>query len=300
MKAVWSFWTKPYLLGRKAYWASEKHHWLSWVLSLETARQHYPETCLYTDSKGAEILVDRLGLRFSQVSTDLDALADEDPGWWALGKLYTYNLQQEPFVHIDSDVYLWKRLPAHLESADVFTQNPESFPEVGEAWYQPERVDRAFHDTGGRLPEEWQWYRQAHTTQRAECCGILGGQRTDFICHYAEHALRLALDPANGNAWQTLGDKAGQMTLVEQYLLAACVDFHSTNNTSAFNSVQMSYLFDSLSQAYNPESATHAGFTHLIANAKKSQIIATRLEDRVKQDYPENFHRCVQFSGYPG
>ena len=84
------------------------------------------------------------------------------------------------------------------------------------------------------------------------------------------------------------------MTLVEQYLLAACVDFHSTNNTSAFNSVQMSYLFDSLRQAYNPESATRAGFTHLIANAKKNQIIATRLEDRVKQDYPESFQRCIQ------
>jgi transcriptional regulatory protein LevR len=60
----------------------------------------------------------------------------------------------------------------------------------------------------------------------------------------------------------------------------------------------MRYLFDSLSQAYNPESATRAGFTHLIANAKKSQIIATRLEDRVKQDYPESFQRCIQFSRY--
>ena len=28
MKAVWSFWSKPYLSGRKACWASETHHWL--------------------------------------------------------------------------------------------------------------------------------------------------------------------------------------------------------------------------------------------------------------------------------
>ena len=237
-----------------------------------------------------------VALSFSNVSTEINALADYDPGWWALGKLYTDSVQQNPFVHIDSDVYLWKRLPAYLESADVFTQNLESFSEVGDAWYQPARVDRAFQETGGQLPEEWHWYRQIHTNQRGECCGILGGQRTDFIRHYSEQALRLALDTGNGRAWQTLGDKAGQMTLVEQYLLAACVDFHSTNNTSAFNSVQMSYLFDSLRQAYNPESATRAGFTHLIANAKKSQIIATRLEDRVKQDYPEHFQRCIQFS----
>jgi hypothetical protein len=294
MKAVWSFWSKPYVFGYKANWASETHHWLSWVLSLETAGRHYPETCLVTDSNGAEILVDKLGLKFSQVSTELDALSEADPGWWSLGKLYAYNLQQDPFVHIDSDVYLWKRLPAHLESADVFTQNPETFSDVGDAWYQPERVDRAFHGTEGRLPQEWQWYRQVHFAQRGECCGILGGQRTDFIHHYAEQALRFALDPANERAWQSLGDKSYQMTLVEQYLLAACVEFHSTNSDSKFNSVQMRYLFDSLNQAYNPESATRAGFTHLIANAKKNPVIASRLENRVKQDYPENFERCIQ------
>ena len=80
MKAVLSFWTKPHLSGRKANCASNKHHWLSWVLSLETAWRHYPEICLYSDSKGAEILVDRLGLKFSHVSTELDVLVDEDPG----------------------------------------------------------------------------------------------------------------------------------------------------------------------------------------------------------------------------
>jgi hypothetical protein len=296
MKSVWSFWTKPYLSGRKAYWASEKHHGLSWILSLETARRHYPETCLYTDSKGAEILVDQLGLRFSQVSTELDALADEDPEWWALGKLYTYSVQQEPFIHIDSDVYLWKRLPEYIESADVFAQNPEPFPELGDFCYQPERVDQAFQTAGGWLPEEWYWYRQNHGTQRGECCGILGGQRTDFIRHYAKQALRLALDPANERAWQPLGDKAGQMTLVEQYLLAACVEFHRANNISVFNAVQIRYLFESLSQAFCREPATRLGFTHLIANAKKSPIIASRLDERVRQDYPEKYARCVQLS----
>jgi hypothetical protein len=298
MKAVWSFWSKPYISGRKAYWASETHHWLSWVLSLETARQHYPETCLMTDSRGAEILVDRLGLGFTRVSTDLDAIADEDPEWWALGKLYAYSVQQEPFVHVDSDVYLWKRLPAHLEAADVFTQNPEFFSEVGNAWYQPERVDRAFHDQGAVLPEAWQWYRHTSIAERAECCGILGGQHTDFIRHYAKQALRFALEPVNESAWQLLGNKACQMTLVEQYLLTACVEYYNSNPVSAYKRLQMSYLFDSLSQAYDPESATHTGFTHLIANAKKSPIIATRLENRVKQDYPESFRRCINFSIY--
>jgi hypothetical protein len=79
---------------------------------------------LVTDDAGARMLVDGLGLQFTRVSTELNALAKHDPDWWNLGKIHAYHLQMEPFVHIDSDVFLWKRLPPRLEHADVFAQNP--------------------------------------------------------------------------------------------------------------------------------------------------------------------------------
>lgn len=114
LRAIWSFWSKPYWRQRRSGWASELHHWLAWILSVETARQHYPDTWLYTDDAGAEILVGQLGLPFVHVSTALNALASCDPDWWALGKVYTYSLQTAPFVHIDADVFLWKLLPERL------------------------------------------------------------------------------------------------------------------------------------------------------------------------------------------
>jgi hypothetical protein len=40
MKAVWSFWTKPYFVDRCFTWHSEWHHWLAWGLSVYAARQH--------------------------------------------------------------------------------------------------------------------------------------------------------------------------------------------------------------------------------------------------------------------
>src|SRR4051812_37750639 len=105
MKAVWSFWTKPYYAGRRASWYSELHHWLSWGLSVYTSRQHYPETCLVTDDEGARILVDGLQLPFEHVSTALNEMADQNPDWWALGKFEAYRQQQTPFVHLDADVF---------------------------------------------------------------------------------------------------------------------------------------------------------------------------------------------------
>src|SRR5262249_42856235 len=109
-RAVWSYWSKPYEARRHEPWPSERHHLLSWVLSTMTARRHYGETTLCTDDAGARLLVDGIGLEFEHVSTALNALHVSNPDWWALGKLYAYRMQTEPFVHIDSDVFLWRPL----------------------------------------------------------------------------------------------------------------------------------------------------------------------------------------------
>ncbi len=60
LAAVWSFWSPPYLASRQASWAHDWFHWLAWGLSVHTAAQHYPETRLVTDSRGAHVLVDLL------------------------------------------------------------------------------------------------------------------------------------------------------------------------------------------------------------------------------------------------
>ena len=84
MKAVWSFWDKPFQSHHHRVWASERHHLLAWVLSTQTARQHYRTTELHTDDAGARMLVDGIGLEFDRVCVSLNALRAHDPGWWAL------------------------------------------------------------------------------------------------------------------------------------------------------------------------------------------------------------------------
>jgi hypothetical protein len=113
MNAVWSFWSKPFLKSQKSMWCSEKQHLLSWILSVQQARKFFGKTVLFTDDYGAKMLVDGLQLDFDVVSTALNTLNDHDPKWWALGKIYTYGSQNDPFIHIDNDVFLWKRLPVN-------------------------------------------------------------------------------------------------------------------------------------------------------------------------------------------
>ena len=127
MRGVWSFWSRPHFLSSRTAWASEFHHLLSWVLSVDKACEHYSPSALYTDSAGAGLLVDRIGLCFDELHVVFDRLEAYDPGWWAAGKLCAYREQTEPFVHIDNDVFLWKPLPEVVTSAPVFAQNPEPF-----------------------------------------------------------------------------------------------------------------------------------------------------------------------------
>lgn len=295
-RAVWSFWTKPYQAHRKQVWYTDKHHWLAWVLSVETARQHYPETVLVTDDEGAKILVDDIGLEFTSVSTDLNHLKKEDPDWWILGKLWAYRSQTKPFIHIDTDVFLWNPLPANLDSAPVFAQNPEYFifgkHEDTPWWYRPELFDTRIKKTGGWLPPEWDFYF-THQRNLAYCTGILGGNQVDFLNHYGDIALKIATNPDNRAAFALMENKIGDCLLVEQYFLAACLEYHQQSK-SPFTGVEIECLFASPEEAYSSSKAEALGYTHLIGAAKHNRKLAKRLEKRVARDYPRHYERIFR------
>jgi hypothetical protein len=297
MRAVWSFWSKPFKAHYHAVWRSPLDHLLSWVLSVHTARRHYPRTTLLTDDEGARLLADGLRLPFDEVSTGLNALDKHDPGWWALGKLHAYRAQTEPFVHIDNDVFLWQPLPEQITSAPVFAQNPEHF-DCGIV-YRPDLLERALAEGGSVwLPAEWVWYRAGGRRQRGECCGVFGGNRLDFIRHYAGQAIRLVEHPDNRPGWKLI-DTFFQNVLCEQYLLAACVEYYRGRAASPFRGVGIRYLFDSVTEAFDSERAVQLGYTHLLSDAKRNREVVARLGLRVKRDYPDHYERCLSL-GRPG
>lgn len=292
MRAVWSFWTRPFKEYYRQLWISEKHHLLAWVLSVEAARKHYPETALITDDDGAALLVDRIGLNFQRVSTELSALRAEDARWFNLGKLHAYRSQEGPFVHIDSDVFLWKPLPPWAQAAPIFAQNPELFPEDGVTCYRPEMCQTTIQSSGGWLPDEWIWYN-GRGGNEAVNCGVLGGNHTRFIGYYADQAISMMQHLDNQAAWKSLAAGVGDGIMIEQYFLSACIQYHKKRNGSSYSDVALKYLFSTFNKSFEPKRAKALGYTHLINGAKKNADIATRLEERVRRDHPEYYDRCV-------
>ncbi len=283
MRGVWSFWSSPHRAQRNFGWRTELHHRLSWVLSVELARPHFSSTALYTDHLGADLLVNQLGLPFDTVSTSLDSLASADPDWWILGKLQTYAQQTEPFVHIDSDVYLFQPLPSSILAAPVFAQNPEPIVN-GLPWYDIEGAEVAIRSRGDRrIPRAWTWYRTFSRVQQAACCGIVGGNATEFLARYADTALCLLCSPRNRHAFDAWPDKRVLNPLFEQFVLSAC---------AAYERIPIAYLFDSHAHAASG-AAARQGFTHLMAIAKSEEDFTQRLEQRVARDFPAAYERCV-------
>ena len=300
MRAVWSFWTKPYRARHGSPWPSDYPARLAWGLSVELARRYYPDTALVTDDEGAKLLVDQLELPFTRVSLALNEIRDRDPDWWAVGKLYAYRLQTEPFVHIDSDVFLWNRLPVELESAPVFAQSPETFdPDRDEHWYPLRPVERTFAARPSSwLPEAWGWYSARRGPLVAGNCGILGGQRTDVLGAYADLGIRTVEAPENGAAWASWGDKDFCNVLVEQFLLNAVVEHRrATSREPSDRDLRVTYLFPTDHAPYDPRRAEAAGYTHLIGGAKRNPELMADLEARMWADYPELAQRCRAAAG---
>lgn len=295
MNAVWSFWSKPYELHRAQTWLSEKHHLLSWVLSLATAAQHYRHTVLFTDDAGARMLIDGIGLEFDEVNTSLNALNNDDPEWWALGKLHTYREQREAFVHIDSDVYLWRALPPRLEQAPLLAQNPEHFI-AGASYYEPEVFEALLSASKDSwLPREWTWYRASGANQRGENCGIFGGQRVDFIQYSAAQAIELIRHRVNRRIFNELARKDHHTVVVEQYVLAACIEYHRQSCHTDYENIHIEYLFDSMREAFESDKALQFGYTHLIANAKQDWQICGWLDERIRNELPNKYEQCERY-----
>ena len=190
-------------------------------LSLHYALKHYGKVHLYTDDEGAEMLKD---LPFTSVSTELNDLPKVNENW-ALGKIYAYKLladKGEPFLHLDSDVFLFEPLPEQLLASRVFAQNIEGQPDVGINEFY---MLKHFYDIFTYAP-----FKYTEPSFAANM-GIFGGTDTDFIGRYAMTSLSFCLDISKVFIQNALWNRVAKLTnqptdwvkaaIPEQYFLWA-------------------------------------------------------------------------------
>ncbi len=280
MKIIQSFWSQNLdnPLAETYGWLSEAHNWLSWILSANQLAKFY-KVELYTDQKGYEILINQLQLPYHKVHVVLDELNHYHKSLWAMPKIKTYSLQDEPFLHVDGDVFIWKEFSDELLNGEFIAQNLEVTTEYyAEMWKDiyPHLV---------YVPEEMKDYINNHNNY-AYNMGIIGGRNYEYFKKYA--TISSDFVDKNKSVWNSINGFNFNI-FFEQVLFYNMIKESSKEVNCLFADTpnDNNYIgFGDFDKVPNQKS-----YLHLLGTYKKSVRICSSLETYVIKEYPEYFER---------
>lgn len=288
MKIVQSFWsggqTEVSPLHNRAGWLSAEYHWMSWALSSLQFNKFYDHVSLVTDEAGKAVLYETLKLPYSSVDTQLDALNRYSGKLWALGKIYAYSIQREPFIHADGDVYIWQKFDRRLETAGLIGQNLE----VDFVYYYQSMGEVEAHFE--YVPEAIQLQTARSRPWRSCNTGVIGGHRLDIFAEYC----RTSLDFIERNAAHLGKIDLPTFNIVFEQLL-----YYSL---AQYRDVGIEYLIEP-DQPIDTEYRGFARFEcvpygtkfiHALGDFKRTPETCRHLARRLRQDYPAAYYRVLR------
>ncbi|MDX1718553.1 MAG: DUF6734 family protein [Salegentibacter mishustinae] len=287
MKIVQSFWSGKTGVCEKSYgWHDPFSHYLGWILSVNQLKRFYAEVELVTDKAGYEILITKLNLPYTKVHVVLDRLNGYNENLWALAKMYAYQLFDEPFIHVDGDVFIWKPFPEELLKAQVIVQNKEIISGYyDEMWCK-------IRGSLNYLPEELRMYENG-TSRKAYNMGIFGGNDVEFFKKYSQKAFQFIRQNKNG---LTSLEDININIFFEQVLLY--------NMSNRYNKKVECLIDEEIGDnEYKgfgnfDEVPTERTYLHLLGFFKRQQDVMVKLQIYVLKYYPEFYKKAeLLFNG---
>ena len=252
MKIYHSFWDYGYReLTNDLY----NMHKLSALLALE----NYDNIHLITTEKGKEFLG---GIPYTSVSIfdeDIDTKLKET---WSISKIYAYQQilkQNKPFLHIDYDVFLFKRLPDWIEKSEIAVQHLEDV-DILKKYYNIDVFEN-------KCPNLFLYNKDI---KKAANMGIFGGNNLDAIGFYVDETLKLFNDVDNRKSFWLpknvgLTYHNAKAILLEQFYLMNCLETIEIKTTP---------LFKNLINGWPTEKdATEYGYTHLLGSKGNIELM---------------------------
>jgi hypothetical protein len=267
MKAVFSFRSKPFAEScdrRMAGFYSDHYFIVSFKLAIHCAKKSFDRVELYTDKAGYDLLIRDNQLLFDKVHVVLDDLDDLPSDLWMAGKLYTYSLQDEPFIHLDYDLFLLEPIPQAFLDLPALVQCEEPFNQANAYKWGIDWVTA----NNRKLPLEFYYFRNTPYEERmAHNMGLVGGQAYQSIADYGKKALQMLR--ANLDIIIELPtDVISQINIVyEQYFFTQYMGHHNIPVTS-----YMPYAF--LCCEFNNET-----FVHILSTVKSSLSTCMKMEE---------------------
>ena len=258
-----------------------EYNLMSWALSSLQLSKYYKDVILYADQAAAEILIDKLKLPYSKVFCELDFLGKYDSKFWALPKIHSYSVQEEPFLHVDSDVYIWEKFENELINHQLIAQNLEIGSDNYRSIFQLLESELTYY------PQEVLDERKSDSRIFAYNAGILGGQDVEFFQIYKKKAFDFV--EKNAVHWEKK-ELADFNILFEQYLFYCLAKKFNKSVGVYFNETinEDNYRIDLTETPHNSK------YTHLLGGVfKTNKQTCNQLAFRLRQCYPEYYYRII-------
>jgi len=243
---------------------------LSWVTSVKLAKLHFKNVVLVTDTWAWDNIFSKLDLPFDEVKLTLDFI-DEATNMWAISKAHAILEMNEPFLHIDSDVFIWEALDKKYLMSTVLVQSNESSKYATQyEFYNRLEFMHNEHFNGTSL-----YLDNSNMSERdiyAYNCGVIGGTDITFLKKWATQMIETAnvfdyIILSNSKMKFTAADV---MVWVEQSLLLLMTEHH---NIDVCELVELG-----VEQSY---------YTHLCGHVKREVALMTGLANKSKTLFGE-------------
>jgi hypothetical protein len=264
-------------------WLRPEFHLMGWTLSYLQLKEFYGDIELYSNTPAAELLIDTLGLPYSKVHLSHDSLQLPDENLWALHKVYTYSLQETPFLHVDGDVFIFGKFPESLLEGKLIAQNIESFT-VGFYVEAQNEIVRYFKYFPSSVDMDFKSGKPLFAVN----AGIFGGSNMSFFKEYAKDAFEYI----NKNKMYFKHINVNRFNVFfEQHLFYA---------NSKVNNIPINYLLGEFEDnGYMGlgdfhETPFKMKYLHLLGHFKRNQFTCLQMVAKLRSLYPEYFFKIIR------
>lgn len=285
MRIIQSAWAchQSDLLTSNSGWLSPEYNLMSWALSCLQLKQYYPELILYCDSVSAKMLIDSLQLPYTEVVCNLDSLNIYHPQLWALPKIAAYSQQEKSFLHVDGDVFIWRKFEDSLLKGNLIAQNIEAATD----YY--EKIMLSLETSLNYFPDEIQSERKSKELILAYNAGIFGGSDISFFKEYTSKAFEFV----DKNVLNLSKINVSNFNIFfEQYLFYCMVK----KQNKKVNVLLPEIIGDNQYKGFGDFSKVpyQKQYLHLLGSYKRNDFICKQMANRLRQDYPDYYYRIIE------
>lgn len=277
MKVIQSFWSgNQNNFDNSGGWYSYRYHWMSWILSCHQLIKYHDDVELYTDKFGYEILIEKLKLPYTKVHVILDEVNDYPKDFWAIAKVKTFQKQNEPFLHVDGDVFVWNSLTDQFKNSNLVVQSME----VTDMYYR--NIWKDIYPELVYLPEELQKFHidQSNISYNM---GIVGGNNMNFFKNYCKKSIEFV--DANKVSWSRINGLHFNV-FFEQLLLCKYAESMQQEVDFLFPEKPVDNEYFGFADFHKVPDKT---YLHLLGNYKKEPVICKFMENYIMRFYPESY-----------